>query len=129
MIDKLEKRLPKLKKYADEILKQDTIRLTDLKYSQIPEKSGVYIIYNNKKVIYIGNTQNLRNRIYRNHLMGEERSSILKKKIMKERNLSRSKAKEYMKKYLSVRYRIIPTSKIDSVEHFLISLFVPKYND
>jgi len=55
--------------------------------AMLPERGGVYhIIESNNDLfdtIYIGQSNNLQNRIYRSHLMGNRQVSTLKNKLIK----------------------------------------------
>ena len=55
---------------------------SDLKPSEIPDKPGVYAIYNSSETLYVGRSKNLRQRLYRNHLMGSLSNARLKKYLI-----------------------------------------------
>lgn len=104
-------------------------------YSKLPERGGVYRILRRgsdwSKSLYVGGTDNLRRRVFRNHLMGNTRSSTLKKKLVKSRRFKDVKAvKDYFKRRCVVQFIVVKNQKeLNFIEHFLISILRPKYND
>jgi hypothetical protein len=62
------------------------IAFQGLKPSALPESPGVYRIFETSatfpETVYIGESENLRNRIYRSHLMGNTTVSTLKRKLV-----------------------------------------------
>ena len=73
-----------LKQKHLEIQSSDNLKFSDFKPSLIPEKEGVYCIslIENNKILYIGRTKNLRQRLYNNHLMGPLSNARLKKYLI-----------------------------------------------
>ncbi len=123
-INKVNKRLLE---DLNEILSAKPIKII---YRDIPEISGIYILSekNIDNIVYVGKAKDLRDRIYRNHLMGDSISGI-KGKIMKKGNFTKEQAKEYMKKYFFVRFMNFPAKDIVQIEHFAISILTPIFND
>ena len=127
----MEKRCKRLLEDMEDYLDIKPMKFCDLVYRDIPETSGIYIISERDidNIVYIGLSANLRDRIYRNHLMGDSAASSLKRKLMKLKKLTRQQAKDYIKKYLFVRFKSIPEKEVKKIEHFMIAVLNPKYND
>lgn len=98
----------------------------------LPKEGGVYHIAEKgaeKRSLYVGETDNLRNRILRDHL--NKRNSALKKKLIKSRRFkSEKRAKRYLQKRCFVQYVLIKDERFRTlVKHFVISVLNPKLND
>lgn len=110
---------------------------TDIIWSKLPEKAGVYLISEfskpqNEIALYIGRTKNLRNRIYRNHLMGSTTNARLKNYIIKDENHSCYEnvnlAKEYIRDNCFVRWILVENMKErGALESFFTAKIFPKY--
>ncbi|MDX1377496.1 MAG: GIY-YIG nuclease family protein [Anaerolineales bacterium] len=101
--------------------------------AKLPNQGGVYCISekSDKTIIYIGQSKNLRNRIYRNHLMGHQRNSTLRRKIVKkEKFSSEDQVKDYLHQHCLVQIiEIEDKLERNLFEHFAIAMLKPKYND
>jgi hypothetical protein len=75
----------------------------ELNIKQFETRSGIYFLYNNDELVYIGQAYNLSRRIL-DHL------------------------NEGIKVFNRVRYNIVPVESLNDVETTLISSFKPKYN-
>src|SRR3989338_5901391 len=96
----------------------------------IPTKPGIYLFTDkNEKILYVGKTKNIQDRLYSKHRMGTLESSTLKRKLVKLKGLKQEEVKKYMESKFYVRWKIIPLAEITSFEHFLISVLNPEYND
>ena len=98
----------------------------------IPQKFGVYIIFENKTPIYVGSTSNLRKRISDfifHHINPKANTHILTEKLVKER----FKTKKGFYNFLRSKCILIPittNSLIEAkiLEAILIGILKPKYN-
>ena len=56
----------------------------------LPRKGGVYRIVENRSdaTLYVGQSTNLRSRIYRRHLRGSKRVSTLRRKLLRDSNMA-----------------------------------------
>lgn len=76
----------------------------------IPAAKGIYIIFdkNSKKVLYVGKTTNLRQRLYHNHLMGPISNARLKKYLLEDEGYPEItdlvEAKKYIRNHCSFLY-------------------------
>ncbi len=131
IINKFLKKIKKksIKNIECNLLKINPIKLGLINKHLIPEKSGIYIMCekNKKNIVYIGESGNLFDRIDK-QLRGNFNASNIKKKIANKNKWDKYEAKEYMKKNLFVRFFLVKSNRY-KIEHFLIALFNPKYND
>ena len=75
---KFQKRIEKFSEVLQKFLSTDIFKVANLRRRDIPEEQGIYAIYSPEdKLVYVGSTNNLRSRIYTNHLKGNARSSTL----------------------------------------------------
>lgn len=104
--------------------------------SQIPEQAGVYliseIIDNIETALYVGRSKNLRNRLYRNHLMGNPINARLKKYMMQDEFHpafeNKELAKQYIKEKCFVRWILEDNiRKRGALEGYFTAIFFPKY--
>jgi excinuclease UvrABC nuclease subunit len=104
----------------------------DLKTS-LQGKGGVYrIIENGSDVtLYVGQSTNLRFRIYRRHLRGSKRVSTLRRKLLRDSDMEEEAAvSEFLERECRVQYLEIEDEHERTwFEHFAIALLKPKYND
>lgn len=86
------------------ILSMERIPYINITPSVLPEQKGIYIISeiinDIEVVLYVGRSKNLRNRIYRNHLMGSTTNARLKNYIIKDSKHSCFENLELAKKYI-----------------------------
>ena len=118
------------------LLASEKISFNDVHlHRKLPTQSGVYRIFGRKadwnKSIYVGGSNDLLQRIFHNHLMGGKASSTLKKKLINDLGLKDAKAvKNYLKRHCALQFIVVKNKKeIKFIEHFLISILRPKYND
>ena len=123
-------------RYFHELLAGESVSLGDPGlYGKLPELGGFYRICKRRsdwtKSLYVGSTNNLRNRVFRNHLMGSTRASTLKKKLVHSSRFKDAKAvKDYLKRNCAVQFTVVKGKKeVNFIEHFLISILRPVYND
>ena len=97
----MRKRCERLLEDLKDCLKIKPIKFSNLVYKDIPQTTGIYILSekDERNVVYVGITSNLRERVYRNHLMGNAISSNLKKKLMEIKKITKEEVKDYIKKH------------------------------
>ena len=104
----------------------------DLKIS-LPRKGGVYRIIENGSdgTLYVGQSTNLRSRIYRRHLRGSKRVSTVRRKLLRDGDKADEAAvSEFLARACRVQYLEIEDERERTwFEHFAIALLKPKYND
>ena len=122
--------------YFHQLLASETIPLGDPRlYGKLPEAAGFYRILRRgsdwTQSLYVGWSDNLRQRVFRNHLMGGVRSSTLKGKLARSSRFKDLKAvKDYLKKRCAVQFVVVRRKRgANFIEHFLICALRPKHND
>lgn len=112
------------------------IAFSSITPSQIPEEAGVYIISeiieSVETALYIGRSKNLRNRIYRNHLMGNPINARLKKYMIQveKHHAFEDKvlAKQYIRANCYARWILeADLKKRGALEGYFTARFFPKY--
>lgn len=120
----------------EKILSMEKIPYTKITPSVIPEQKGIYIISelidDLEVILYIGRTKNLRNRIYRNHLMGSTTNARLKNYMIKDSKHQCfddiELAKKYIKDKCFVRWFFEEdVRKRGALEGFFTAMLFPKY--
>lgn len=116
------------------LLSSIQLPLNDNLRSSLPEKGGVYRIFEKESTwsqsIYIGKTENLRNRIYHDHFMGNRIAGVKGKLIKSGQFNDEESVKEYFKEKCLVQFVIINDESLRALfEHFAISILRPQFND
>ena len=79
--------------------------------------------------LYVGRTKNLQQRLYRNHLMGQQNSAPVKYGLCKEKNMSPEEAKAFMRTHCRFKFWIVENVLTRCIlEAHLIGLFAPPFN-
>lgn len=77
----------KIEERANKLLEWNPRQIGKIKHEEIPDKCGVYLVYNHQgdKIIYVGMGTNLRVRIKTDHSSGEKKASTstLRRKVAK----------------------------------------------
>lgn len=100
---------------------------------KIPEAPGVYIIYYRTRgqVLYIGESDNLRRRLFSNHRSGNRRGSAFRRALSRWEKLEEERTiSEYIIQNCS--FQVLPVSdklKRKRFEHFAIAVLNPRLND
>jgi excinuclease UvrABC nuclease subunit len=125
-----------IQKYVDQLsnlMSIAPISFEDDLRRKIPSRGGIYRIFELatfKESIYVGETDNLQNRLYNNLLMGNAKAHTLRNKIIKETGFSNEEATQYMKKNHHIQYLEVQDSKERRLlKHFVISVLKPSFND
>ncbi|MDP2750384.1 MAG: hypothetical protein Q8O89_06135 [Nanoarchaeota archaeon] len=111
-------------------MKNELQKLLDSKFRYFNKKyddlkvSGVYVIYDGEKIIYIGEGDNVYRRIYRDHL---DEDGALINKIGWTYRLENSSARRYLIK--NCKFQVLKTKFRVRLEHFAIGVINPVYND
>ena len=98
----------------------------------VPEKAGVYAIYDKrvKAMIYVGRTKNLRRRLLGDHKRGNIRGSQFRKALKQCFTLkSESDINNYIQKNCSLQFLAIDEfEEIVRLEHFITAVLAPTLN-
>jgi excinuclease UvrABC nuclease subunit len=101
--------------------------------NMLPRQGGVYCISDktDNMIIYIGQSKDLQKRIYRNHLMGSQRNSTLRRKIIIEgKYFNEDQVRNYLHEQCMAQFiEIEDEFKRKFFEHFAIAMLKPKYNN
>ncbi len=104
------------------------VRINSIQKKDLPKGPAVYIFSSQDKSLYVGRTDNLRRRFIA-HTNGQEDFSTIKKRIMEYRGYSKIEAENYMKNNFFMKYMTIRSEDIFGMEHFLIAMLKPLFND
>jgi len=127
------RRVFELSKWLDGLARKRKTSFKSLKYSAIPKNGGVYVISEfggpKEAVLYIGQTKNLRERVYRNHWQGNLQASNFKKLLVRHKKArDKGDAKEYLKKNCSVRWVVVEDKKERLArEHYATAVLNPQF--
>ena len=92
------------------LLSSKKFYFSDLRPSNLPEKAGVYAIFDKEtgENLYVGRTKNLRQRLYTQHLMGPIAGARLKKYFIEDPFMAEIndivKAKQHLKDHCFFQY-------------------------
>jgi hypothetical protein len=112
---------------AEKLLIQPLKSTAHLKPSHVPAEAGVYMFYEDDPVgegqpYHIGESKNLRQRIYLNQLRGRLNQSAIKRKLSKRLGKDEETLHAYGLAHLYVRWLILPLGRIE-VEDYVNALF------
>jgi predicted GIY-YIG superfamily endonuclease len=117
----------------EDLLRAPSKSFEDLKPSMVPERPGVYVITallnGLEHAYYVGRTKNLRNRLYRHHLMGQPASARLKKHLIASGECaSLAEAKQFIRDFCSARWiEHEGFRERGAIEGYATALLFPKY--
>jgi len=106
---------------------------TKITPSQIPQKAGVYLISakigESEVPYYVGRSKNLRQRLYKNHLMGRLTNARLKKYLINSGECKDpAEAKRFIRENCIARWFLeSDTRKRGAVEGYVTGIVFPKY--
>jgi predicted GIY-YIG superfamily endonuclease len=119
---------------SNELRRGRPLRFADMTPSKIPEKSGVYLISvkrgKSESPYYVGTTKNLRERLYRNHLMGSPAiNARLKMYLIASKQCKNAKdAKSFIRRNCLARWFLEGNArKRGAVEGYVTGIVFPKY--
>ena len=127
-------RLSPASKLLERLFDCKIITFKQLVPSVLPEKAGVYAIFDasDDLCLYVGRTKNLRNRLYTNHLMGSITNARLKKYLIEDSTLpeidDQTKAKQYIRERCYFRFiEVSDTTERGQIEGLLSYLLNVRY--
>ncbi len=128
--------LKNAEKYAKELMKKDPKRISDESsfWNSLPTESGIYLIYKNQQVIYVGLSSNIRNRI-KQHLSTDPiiKRSAFRRKLKSKCDIKPEQTREWIMKNCRISCIEIKGSGINDsdmcrlVEGLLIAHLRGKY--
>jgi len=127
-----QKRIEKLSNVFQRFLVTEQVKMAELSRREIPDSPGIYAIHapKSQKPLYIGSTNNLKRRIYTNHLKGNKKASTLRNKLFKKFK-DEKKVTEFLET-CSIRFISLEGTsekEIKAIEHFFIAVLEPEMND
>jgi hypothetical protein len=122
----LDNLIQKLKQNIERLLTTQEVPLSKV---SLPKSPGVYMIFFNGKLQYIGSSGNLKERINTNLLSGDREAHTLINKLCTLKNWNIDKAHNFLKTSATIKF--IDTDTEDEakiLEDVLIALYHPFYN-
>lgn len=105
------------------------------KISDFPKEIGVYIVYENNEVVYVGASYSDTRTIYKRckqYIGKSDTGATLRKKVQRINQLTASQAVNYIQHNFVAKFILMnkeSQKNIKTIEHFLIGTFNTKYND
>ena len=106
-------RVFELARWLDDLLHEEPMRFDSIRPSTIPSEGGIYLISETsrreERILYIGLSGNLSQRIYTSQFQGDSAASPVKAALIEHwRARDLSSAKEYLKARCAVRFSLVP---------------------
>lgn len=130
----VDERDKELRRYFDALLAAPLLPFDDELHSRLPDRSGIYVIYGRDGSafwpLHAGRTGagGLRQRIYQNHLMGEQAGNLRAKLVREGQCADLAAAKTWIRRNCLVRFLVVEDQTLlPWVEHYMLALLRPKY--
>lgn len=100
-----------------------------------PKERGVYIAYEDSEVVYVGSAYSDKRTIYvrcSQYLGKKDSGATLRKKVQKINGLTAIQAVSYIQQKFIAKFILMNNQsekEIKTLEHLLIGVYNPKYND
>jgi len=118
----------------EQLLASPIIRFDESCRRSLPEQPGVYRIFHRDRpnaTIRTGRTDaELRQRVYQNHLMGNQAGNLPAQLVSGGDCVDLNAAKQFMRQSLAVQ--VLPIADAQeraSLEHFILAVLQPRYSD
>ncbi len=115
----------------EELLDRPKICFDDDLRNNLPNSSGIYRIYKkdsiNNETIYLGKSKDVRRRLNNNHYRGGTGNSTLRRKLSS--NLSNEEITSFLNQECNIQFLEIEEKYLSCLEHYLIAILCPKYNN
>jgi len=136
-MDTLEQRVHELKALLHRLLTAPAFRFDESLRSNLPEKPGLYVINTvasgSDEILRAGRTKGmggLRQRVYQNHLMGNQSGNLRAQLVRSGRCRDMEEAKAWIRENCSVRFLILENERtLAWTEHFMLAVLRPTYSD
>lgn len=124
----LDKSIDLYKKQLNELLNAKPNEFKSIKKAAIPDKSGVYCIFDKVGVLlYVGQSTRLRRRLIDDHLQNDKQGSAFRRNLSEDYHLgSEKEITDYIVSDCSFKYVELDKPKL--FEHFAISVLNPRLN-
>ena len=116
-----------LKRLLLEFISLEAIGVEELSRGSIPEVKGIYAFYREQmgKPLYIGITDNIRRRVWGNHLAGNRETSTLRRKLFKTLGSEEKVSKFLRKCWIKIKQLpYIDDALLKRLEHLAIGSFL-----
>ena len=118
-----------------EIMKASKCSFQDLAPSVLPDGTGIYVItMESGETLRAGKTKTLCQRIYQNHLMGNQSGNLRSQLVNTGMCVDLDKAKDWIRQHCTVRW--MEKSALDRIgieinwaEHFMLAVLRPRFSD
>lgn len=120
---------------VEKILKARKYSFHNMTPSDLPDKPGIYVISQKESVeiLRVGRTddQTLRDRIYRNHLMGNQQGNLRAQLVKSGICQNMEEAKKWIRDHCEVQFLEKDQIGLDMrwAEHFLLAVLRPKFSN
>jgi hypothetical protein len=131
----IPKRIEALTQVVDKLLEQEPVLYRNAKPSSFPDVGGVYVISSSAgEFVRAGKTgqgyATLRDRLYRNHLMGNQGGNLRAQLVGSGQCRDMDDAKSWVRENCSVRFlEIIDSTERANIEHFILAVLKPRFCD
>lgn len=137
--ERIQARLGRLEAELRKLLASEAMPFDARIASRLPKQAGIYRIFDPRKpseTVRAGRTNTaaggLRQRVYGNHLMGNQRGN-LRAQLQRDEACGCAdleSAKEYMRQHLVVQVlTVADKAERDRLEHFMLAVLEPTYCD
>jgi len=117
----------------DRLLHGPTYEFSRDDRKKVRQAPGVYLIHDNtlRQILYVGESDNLQRRLFRNHRSGNRRGSAFRRALSRWKRLEdERKIKEYIVQNCSFQTLLVKDKlRRKRLEHFAIAVLNPVLND
>ena len=134
-MEQIDRRIGANRRYLENLVATPCSRFDDKLHSLLPEKPGIYriIVTSSQETLRAGRTKSsdsLRQRVYRNHLMGNQRGNIRSQLVKSGRCKDLDAAKSFLQSLCSVQWTVIEDKEDRKwAEHFVLAVLQPVFSD
>ena len=137
-IDWASERLAELERIVRQLLGSNGLTFDERLHGLLPEQQGIYVIYAKGakpgEVLRAGKTRTaaggLRQRIYRNHFMGDQTGNLRSQLVQQGVCKSMEETKPWIRSNCIVRYAVIEDDETRKwAEYMMLAVLRPKYCD
>lgn len=137
-MDWLAERLEECRLLLNQLLSTPKLPSDDSLRSSLPERPGIYAIHvkgaKPGEILRAGRTKSaaagLRQRIYQNHLMGDQAGNLRAQLVSEGQCVDLDQAKKWIRVNCLVQVLVVEDNQLRQwSEHFILSVLRPRYSD
>lgn len=134
-MEQIGRRIDANRRYLEKLAAAPSYRFDDKLRSLLPEKPGIYriIITSSQVTLRAGTTKSsdsLRQRVYQNHLMGNQTGNIRSQLVRAGMCKDLDAAKSFLQSSCSVQWIVIEDKEERKwAEHFVLAVLQPTFSD